>query len=180
MLNVSLHRIKNDLSYVFINGFVNHIPAWWIRRLFYKGFGMKIGKDSRIAIGTVVVNPSGITIGARTIINEKCHLDGRGKLTIGDDTSISFGTVIITASHKMNTPQFDYCEREVNIEDHVWIGAHAIILDGTKIAHHDVIGAGAVLKGNTQECGVYTGNPATFCKDREKYDYCINYHPLFR
>jgi acetyltransferase-like isoleucine patch superfamily enzyme len=46
------------------------------------------------------------------------------------------------------------------IDDDVWIGAHASVLDGVRIARGCVIGAGAVVTKSTEPYGVYAGVPA--------------------
>ena len=84
-----MSRIIKDFQYIFLNNFVNNIPSWKIRKIFYQFFGMDIKKGSRIAIKTIVINPKGITLGDRSIINECCFIDGRGGLVIGTDVSIS-------------------------------------------------------------------------------------------
>ena len=174
-------RIKKDFQYILLNCIVNRIPSWTIRKILYSVNGLKIGKMARIMMGTVVVNPKGISIGERVVINEGCHLDGRGGLVIENDTSISFGTIIISASHKMNSSGFDYYTNPVFIGNHVWIGAKAIILDGSTIEPYCVIGAGSVLKKCTDKGGVYIGNPAQKIKTREcGAKYKLNYTPYFR
>lgn len=173
-------RFKSDLKYMILNHFVNHIPSWYIRRIFYILAGMKIGKKARIGINTVVVDAKKIRIGERTIINENCHLDGRGGLIIGNDSSISFGTTIITATHNMSN-DFECIPEEVIIKDHVWIGTHAIILNGSIIENFCVIGAGCVFKRKSKEKEVYVGNPAKMIKNRECFcNYKIDYKPYFR
>lgn len=178
-----MRRVKrwiSDVNYIFLNCFIMNIPSWYIRKFILKIYGLKIGKGSRIGIGTTIVDPKKITIGNRTIINEKCHIDGRGELIIGDDTSISFGTTIITASHKAND-NFEYYSKKTIINNHVWIGAKAIILDGSFISDLCIIGAGAVLRGKTEEKGIYVGNPIKKIKTREdKGEYKLNYKPFFR
>ena len=175
-----LRRLKFDLKYMFLNSFVNHIPAWTIRKMFYKLFGIKLGKKSRIGINTIIMEPKNIKIGDRTIINENCHLDGRGGLEIENDASISFGTVIITGTHDSSNG-FEFKSDKVIIKDHVWIGTHAIILNGSIIEKYCIIGAGCVFKGNTEEKGIYVGNPSKLIKYRENVnDYKINYKPFFR
>ena len=174
-------RIKHDFIFIFLSYFVANIPFWTVRRLFYISFGMKIGKSSRIGMKTVVVKPRRISLGDRVIINESCHLDGRGGLEIEDDTSISFGTTIISASHKTNSPEFEYYENKVHIGRNVWIGAHAIILDGSQIEDFVIIGAGSVAKGTYKKGGVYIGSPTKLIKMREDFHhYKIDYRPFFR
>lgn len=175
-----LSRLKADLKYMILNHFVKHIPSWYIRRVFYILMGMKIGKKSRIGINTTIVDPKRIIIGDRTIINEDCHLDGRGGLTIGNDTSISFKTIIITATHNEEN-NFKYFSEKTIIKDHVWIGANAIILNGSTLENQCVIGAGCVFKGKTNEKEIYVGNPAKKIRDIKcSAEYEINYRPFFR
>lgn len=165
----------------FLNYIVSTIPFWFIRRFFYIASGMKIGKGARIGLHTRVIRPEKIVIGDRTIINEYCHLDGRGGLKIEHDSSISIYTKIITASHRANSDQFEYYEKNTIIKERVWIGCSAIILDGSHIKKGCIIGAGAVIKGETEEYGIYVGNPAQKIKERNNnIDYSINYHPFFK
>lgn len=175
-----ISRLKFDLKYMILNYFVRHIPSWYVRKIFYVLMGMKIGKKARIGINTVVLNPESITIGERTIINENCHLDGRGGLIIENDTSISFGTTIITATHD-SKEEFKCIIDKTIIRDHVWIGANAVILNGSIIERLCIIGAGCVFKGKTNQGEIYIGNPARKIKDREcQGEYKMDYRPFFR
>ncbi len=159
--------IKRELSYLFVNKFVNRIPSWRIRRLFYIGFGMKIGKDARINIGAVIDHPQNIVVGDRSVINENAYLDGRGGLTIGQDVSISIYSKVITASHEKDSSSFAYFNNSVIIEDNVWLGVGAIICDGSHLKKNAIVGAGCVVKGIIDENGIYIGNPAKKIGDRK-------------
>lgn len=176
----TIRRIVFDTKYIFLNQFVCYIPSWTLRKMIYTLYGMRLDKSARIGIGTKVVSPKNITVGCNTVINEMCYLDGRGKLTIGSNTSISFGTTIVTGSHQSSN-DFAYYTSPVVIEDHVWIGAKAIVLDGSTIRSGAIIGAGSVFKGQAEDKGIYVGNPSKLIKYRNsdlKYD--INYCAFFR
>lgn len=156
----SMRRVWSDLKYIIFNCFVNHIPVWGIRKFIYKLAGMKIGKGARIGIWTIIVNPSNIVIGGRSKINEFCHIDGRGGVHIGEDVSISIYTKMITGSHDMYSKDFAYADGNIEIQDHVWIGAGAIILNGTILEEKSVIGSGCIFKGRAERGMIYMGNPA--------------------
>lgn len=174
-------RIKGDLKYIILNCIVNRIPSWHLRRFLYSSMGLKIGKNARIGIKSIVVCPERIIIGNGTIVNEFCHLDGRGGLIIGDNSSISIYTKIITASHKLNSNVFEYICDRVEVGSNVWIGAGAIVLDGSRIENGSVIGAGCIFKGVAKEREVWVGNPARMIKKRTLDDkYSITYRPHFR
>ena len=183
--NIKLICIIYNYFYSFYIWFLNYvisaIPFWCIRLFFYRISGVRIGKGSRIGLHCKVSRPSKIVLGERTIVNEFCYLDGRGGLKIGNDVSISMYSKIITASHYSNSSDFKYFEDEVEIEDHVWIGISAIILNGSFICHGSIIGAGAVFKGRSVENGIYTGSPAKLAKIRNSnLKYKISFTPFFR
>ena len=170
-----------DLEYIFLNYIVNHIPCWHIRKFCYRAVGMKIGKNSRIHMGTKVIRPKRIDIGENCIINESCFLDGRGGLTIGNNASISIYTIILTASHDKHSKDFAYCENSVILEDCVWTGARALILDGSYLKKRCIIGAGSIFKGCAEKNGIYYGIPAKKAGERQlDEDYTLNFKPFFR
>lgn len=176
-----MSRMTYDMKYIILNQIVNKIPSWHLRRFIYRRFGIKIGKGSRIAINTVVIDPDKITIGDNSIINEFCHLDGRGGLEIEDNVSISVYSKIITASHKSNSSSFEYYTKPTRIKTNAWIGCSALILDGSTVERNVIIGAGSVLKGITVEDGIYVGNPIRLLKKRNlETKYTLHYHPFFR
>ena len=142
---------------------------------------MRIGKGSRILMKTVVVSPENITIGENTIINEYCHIDGRGGLFIGDGVSISIRSIVLTASHSKSSDTFAYRTGEVRIEDNAWLGAGTIVLDRSRLKRACILSAGSVIKGVCEESTVYTGNPASPTGPRGlEATYEIKWNPAFR
>lgn len=180
-MGISWDRVRLDFNYILLNRVINHIPSWRVRKYLYKQFGMHLGDKARVGIGTVVLNPKGIYIGNRSVINENCYLDGRGILKIGHDASISAYSKILSASHRENSENFQYFERKTTIGNCTWIGTGAVILDGSQIKDFAIIGAGAVFKGIADERGIFIGNPAKCIKKRRlKKNYQLEYKPYFR
>lgn len=165
-----IKQVLCDFIYVFLNYFVASIPAFWIRRLFYRATGMKLGKGSRIAMKVTVFSPWRIVIGENTMVNEFSILDGRGELSIGNNVSISMYSIIYSSSHKAHSDTFEYFKNKVIICDNVWLGARAIILPGTILAKGTVIAAGSSYTGITRENSIYAGVPAEFKKSRNITD----------
>lgn len=73
------------------------------------------------------------------------------RIYIGAYSDIAAFVTITTAdSHKKTLGIADDIERrDVIIGNNVFIGVGAVILGGTYVGHHSVIGAGVVLKGQT-------------------------------
>lgn len=180
-MNINWARINYDMQYVMLNWFVNKIPSWTIRRFIYKRLGLRIGKNARIGIGTIVICPKCIKIGDRSVINENCVLDGRGGLIIGHDTSISMFSKMLSASHKVDSAEFEYYAKRTVIGNWVWIGTSAVILDGSKLSNYVVIGANATVKGFIEENSIMVGNPAKAVRKRRvNKRYCLDYKAYFR
>lgn len=174
-------RISYDLQYVILNQIVCKIPCWSVRKYLYRKYGIQMGKGSRIGIGTIVICPQNIRIGARTVVNENCVLDGRGGLLIGHDTSISMFCKVLSASHDMESPDFAYYTHRTVIGSNVWIGVSAIILDGSRIGDFAVVGAGTVVKNAVGKQSVVVGNPAREMKKRRlDRQYSLDYKAYFR
>lgn len=57
----------------------------------------------------------------------------------------------------------------VNIGDHVFIGMNAVILMGTTLGDHCVVGAGSVVKGTFPAGSIIAGNPAKVIGTVDKY-----------
>lgn len=156
-----------NLAWFFLNVIITNIPFWPLRKLIFCLFGMKIGKSSRIGMKTIIQSPWNLKIGSNSIINEFCFIDARGGINIGNNVSISYGSKIVTASHKLDDDNFEYFEESVAINNNCWLGLNAIILNGSIIRTGSVIGSGSVFKGKTEEYMIYIGNPAKPLKKRK-------------
>ena len=162
------------LVYIFLNYIVTNIPCWHLRKVFYLMFGMKIGNGSRINMKVIVWAPWKIRIGQGSIINEYALLDGRGGLIIGSGTSIAMWAVVYSSSHYADSPQFEYYTKQTIIGDNCWICVRTVVLPGSIVADRVIIGANSVFKGDSDEAGIYYGNPCCFVRKR-KVDESENY-----
>jgi maltose O-acetyltransferase len=112
----------------------------------------------------------------RSVINQRCHIDNRGGITIGNHVSIGPQVAIITADHDMNTSNIEGRSSPVIIEDYVFIGARALILPGVILKKGSVIAAGAVVVGDVEEFSIVAGVPAkTIGRRRRDLDYTTDY-----
>lgn len=170
-----IKSIFGAIIYIFTNYIVAYIPCWHIRKLFYIILGMKIGKGSRLNMKVIVWYPWKISMGSHTVVNEYTLLDGRGGLSIGDSCSLSMWSVVYTASHYSNSDCFQYYTKRTEIGDCCWICARSIILPGSKLQDRTIITAGSIYKGESEEAGVYCGNPAVLIRKRELQENYIMY-----
>lgn len=134
--------------------------------------GVRIGKNCYIARGCEISPASGnIIIGDETTINPHCFVYGIANISIGKQVRIGAHCVIVAVNHNYEDLSKPICKQGVSgkgitIEQDVWIGAAAAILDGVVVKKGNVIGAGSVVTKTTEENGVYIGVPARRIKDR--------------
>ncbi len=50
--------------------------------------------------------------------------------------------------------------RGIDVDDHVWLGTHVVVTDGSRIGRDAIIGAGAVVVGEIPPFAIATGIPA--------------------
>lgn len=187
-LSCQISKLKSTLAYKWlvallanyiVNDILQHIPFWCIRKKYLKLVKLKIG-SSFIMKNSYIMTPQKIKIGEHSHINRGCLLDGRGSITIGDNVSISHNVSIITGSHKINAPNFSAKFLPIKIEDYVWIGANATILQNVTIGKGAVICAGAVVTKDIVPYSIVAGVPAKQIGIRNKeLNYkCNGYEPL--
>lgn len=158
-----------------LNRIVTYLPCWFLRKWYLRLCFAKIGKESRIDMGTYILDPRYLRLGENTHINRYCFLDARGGLFIGNRVSISHKVSVVTASHNLNSSYFDYVKKSVVIDDYVWIGINAVVLPGCHIGTGAVICAGAVVTKDVSPYAIVAGIPA---REIGKRNDQLMYKPL--
>jgi len=115
---------------------------------------MRIGDNSGISEGVVV------NLGP-----------GDHELRIGSNTFLGPGIYIRNMNHRFDDVNAlidgqGHTGTDIVIGDDVWIGARCILLAGTRIGDHSVVGAGSVVLSEIPPYSVAAGNPARVVKMR--------------
>lgn len=147
------------LEYV-INGICPHIPFWTLRRPLLRLGKMKIGKGSFIMRKCYCMNANLLTIGKYSHINRGCLIDARGRITIGDNVSISHNVNVVTGSHDAQSPNFIGIFKPIVIKDYAWLGVGCTVLQGVTIGRGAVVAAGAVVTKDVGDYEIVGGIPA--------------------
>ncbi|MBP9818196.1 acyltransferase [Candidatus Shapirobacteria bacterium] len=178
------NRIKTILLefWLFFLKLVGHIPSHTVRKLFYIFSGMKLPWNSTVYMGVSFFKPSGITIGNDSAIGNRCFLDGRAPLTIGNHSSLASEVMIYNDEHNINSNKYENSFGSVTIGDYVFVGPRSIILPNVKIGNGAVVAAGAVVTKNIPDFEVWGGIPAKKINDRQlkNPDYILGRPMLFQ
>ena len=137
-----------------------------------RGTLIEIGKDSYID-SFVKIKPAGgmgdLLIGESTVINSSCVLYTGNGIVIGNFVSIAANCTLAPVNHEVSVKAmlirdqgFSESKGGIIIEDDVWIGAGAILLDGSILRKGSVIGAGSLVNGEVEEFSIYVGNPLRY------------------
>lgn len=98
------------------------------------------------------------------------HISGNGNVILGNYFIAGFDSLIISDSHNYEGKDIPYdssfINKDILIEDYVWLGARVIILPGTKIGEGAIVQAGAVVHGEIPPYSIVGGNPAKIFKYR--------------
>jgi len=131
--------------------------------------GIEIGAGSRIMYNTEVhvfnfrnLENSHITIGENCVIGPYNIILGQGGTTIGNNVIIAPRVSILPINHYYQDTKRPIKDQGISakgiiIEDDVWIGHGATILDGVKIMRGSVIGAGAVVNKDVPAYSLVAG-----------------------
>ena len=137
-----------------------------------KVFAKKIN-SWRVKEGLFLSFPEKISIGRESGINEYCHFDGYGGITIGDHCMIGHHVTLLTRDHEIDevSGPMRYGAMKVGsviIGNDVYIGAKVFINRGVRIGDGAVVGAGSVVTHDVDPFTVVCGNPARFIRYRKK------------
>lgn len=134
-----------------------------LRYLIYRIAGMRV-KSINIRSGCIFRGKS-VFISEGVLLNNNVFID------VGKNTSIAFGTLICTSSHKFGTSEKRAGEsdrRPIFIGEGCWIGANCTILPEVTIGDGCIIGAGSLVNKNCDSNSLYLGVPAVKIRSLDK------------
>ena len=167
-----IQRIKRKNKIRYILGFLIRFKKHLINTSIccYARFkGASIGKNVVMPFSLAKKENRNLVIG-NDIIIETSDIDLRSKVVIKDHCIINKGVSIIRVSHYVdNSPYYrtKYYD-DLVICSYSWLATSCVILPSvTRIETQSIIGAFSVLVRNSNEDGVYSGNPAKELRKHE-------------
>jgi len=142
-----------------------------------KGSRIVIGSHSEIYDYVVIrcVGGSGdILIGEHCYFNPGCVLYSGNGISMGNYVLLAPGVKVAPTNHAFESREvpircqgFMPSKGGVVIDDDVWVGANAVLLDGARIERGAVIAAGAVVNGKVPAYEIWGGVPARKIGERK-------------
>lgn len=136
------------------------------------GNGVQVdrGTDIKVHYGT----NGCVHIDDHTIIGPYCFLSGES-ITIGKQCLIAPQVGLFANNHEFSDPlryirQQGHTYQGIVIEDDCWLGTGVKVLDGVRIGHGSVVGAGAVVSRSLPPYSIAVGIPAKVVATRNEND----------
>jgi acetyltransferase-like isoleucine patch superfamily enzyme len=116
-----------------------------------KNGDISVGREANIGFNAEIFSAADVRVGPRTLIAAYTYLVGGDHL---------FDRVDIPVLQQGRTA------RGIEVGENVWLGAHVVVTDGSRIGRDAVVGAGAVVIGEVPEYHIAAGVPARVIRDR--------------
>jgi acetyltransferase-like isoleucine patch superfamily enzyme len=154
-----------------------------LKRFYINKYIIYIAKKNGATVGEMVTMPlslakmanDNLKIGNHSSI-QTSKLDLRAPVNIGNHVIIGSHVEILTCSHDVDSPDWEFKPYGISIEDFVWIATNSFILPScTKIERGAIIGGGSVVAKNVETMDIMSGNPATMIRKRKEvhYNLCV-------
>ena len=141
-----------------------------LKRALLRTFGANVGVGVVIKNRVNIKYPWRLSVGEHAWIGEGAWLDSLATVTIGPHACLSQGCMIETGNHDWSKPTFDLVLKEVVLEQGAWAAVGSLLLPGSRLASHSVLGAGSVLRGQTEPYSIYAGVPAVKVGERKIFE----------
>jgi chloramphenicol O-acetyltransferase type B len=153
-----------------------------IWRKFKQQFFTFLVKNKCRSYGKKIVVNKKTTVTKNTILGNNVNFNGmkikgNGQVIIGDNFHSGEDCLMITSFHKYdfgNAIPYDSekdIDKDIIIEDNVWLGDRVIILGGVKIGEGAIIQAGSVVVKDVPRYAIAGGHPAKVFKYRNIEHY---------
>lgn len=157
-----------------------------ILSVLYKKVMKKCGTNVKIKPCTsVYFGLENLSIGNNVSIPRYSHIFcTEALLNIGNNIVFGPSPTIVTGNHRIDVigkyivdshEKLPENDKEVNIEDDVWVGANVTILMGVTISRGSVIAAGSVVNKSCPPYSIIGGIPAKIIKYRFSIDEIIEH-----
>ncbi|MGE3277252.1 MAG: hypothetical protein AB7O67_19225 [Vicinamibacterales bacterium] len=136
--------------------------------------GIMIGKGVFVGRNTILSCKNGdIVLEDGANLGFNCEIFSASRVRVGRQILMAAYTYLVGGDHlydRVDIPvlQQGRTARGIDVDDHVWLGTHVVVTDGSTIGRDAIIGAGAVVVGTIPEFAIATGIPAKVVRDRRQ------------
>lgn len=155
-----------------------------------KSFG-HIANNAKLIPPLNIVNPKNVFLYENTKIEDATISASIGKFILKKYSAAAEGLSVHTGNHMMVIGKFyrtvtnedklnsgEVYDKDVIVEEDVWIGCNVTLLSGAHIGRGSIIAAGAVVNKSTPPYAVIGGVPAKFIKFKWSIDEILEHESI--
>lgn len=136
-----------------------------INKLFSLLIGKQLDNSFRLFPPFYTNFGKNINIGKNVFINQCCHFQDQGGITLSDGVFVGPNCVFATLNHDLNVAnRASVIPKPIFVGKNVWFGASCTILPGVTIGDNSIIGAGSVVVKDVPANSIHVGNPNKLVK----------------
>ena len=134
--------------------------------------GITIGNGVFVGRNTILSCKNGdIVIEDRANIGFNSEIFSASRVRLGKRTLVAAYTYLVGGDHlydRVDVPVLEQgrTTQGIDVDENVWLGAHVVVTDGSRIGRDAIIGAGAVVTGEIPDFAIAAGVPARVVRDR--------------
>ena len=134
--------------------------------------GISIGDGVFIGRNTILSCKNGdIIVDDHANIGFNSEIFSAARVRLGKNALVAAYVYLVGGDHlydRVDTPvlQQGRTARGIEVDDNVWLGAHVVVSDGSRVGRDAIIGAGAVVIGDVPPFHIAAGVPAKIIRDR--------------
>ena len=134
--------------------------------------GITIGDGVFVGRNTILSCKNGdIIIDDHANIGFNCEIFSGSRVRLGRYALVAAYTYLVGGDHLFDRTDIPVLRqgraaRGIEVDDNVWLGAHVVITDGSRVGRDAIIGAGAVVIGEIAPFHIAAGIPAKSIRDR--------------
>ena len=153
-----------------------------------------MNKTAHLDHRTCISNHKNLIMGEHTNIDSGATImNTRAKVIFKKNSGAAFGFTAVTGNHMsivgLNLKQIDdsvkdkmdinhEMDKDIIVEEDVWIGNHVTLLSGVIVGRGAEVGAGSVVRGTIPPYAVVIGNPAKIVGFRFTPDEIIEHEKI--
>ena len=136
------------------------VPLFKYRALIFRLWGSDVSNDGFIYPSTKVWDPRKLKVGVGACIGPNVEIYNVCQVSIGDSGLVSQYSFLCTASHDMNSKNFDLIGGDIKIGRNAWVCADCFIGPSVSIGKFAVCLARSVVVKDVVAYEIVGGNPA--------------------
>ncbi len=171
----SPYTLREKIARVLWNSFGQRLfhctfHNWYgVRNNLLRAFGARIGNPVRLRPSVIIEQPWNLAIGDNSSIGDRAVVYCLGKITIGNNVSVSQGAHLCAGTHDFRRPDMPLLRPPITIHDYAWIAADGFVGPNVTVGEGAILGARGCAMRDLEAWTIYAGNPVVKVKERPQF-----------